>query len=206
MTEALLEAFAVLFVTIGPIDNAAMFAAMTKGTSSTYRRKMAIKSILIATSILLVFALFGDDILHFFGVHISSLEIAGGLLLLIVSIKMVMSDETVEVKSVDEARDISVFPLAMPLIAGPDALVAVVLQISQAKDETMLQVAIIGVIIFILALVFVACILSGSLVKILGNQGIEIITRILGLLLATLSIEFIIDGLAHSVLYAKIAA
>ncbi len=206
MTEILLEAFAVMFVTIGPIDNAAIFAAMTKDTEAAFRRKMAIKSILIASGIMLVFALFGDDILEFFGISLSSLEISGGLLLLIIAVRMVMneSDESSEAQNAAPNQDISIFPLAMPLVAGPDALVAVVMQVSRVKEDLTLEIGVIFLMLLILLMTLIAFLLAGRLSRLLGSGGIEIMSRILGVLLTALAVEFIIEGLSKSILFAQV--
>ena len=205
MTETLLEAFAVMFVTIGPIDNAAIFAAMTKDAEASFRRKMALKSILIASAIMLVFALFGDDILEFFGISLSSLEISGGLLLLIIAVRMVMDEpsEASEAQNVEPNQDISIFPLAMPLVAGPDALVAVVMQISRVKSDFTLEVGVILLMLLILLMTLIAFLLAGKLSKLLGSSGIDIMSRLLGVLLTALAVEFIIEGLSKSVLFAQ---
>ena len=154
---------------------------------------------------MLMFALFGDDILEFFGISLSSLEISGGLLLLIIAIKMVMDEpgESSEAQHVKPDQDISIFPLAMPLVAGPDALVAVVMQVSRAKQDLTLEIGVILLMLLILLMTLIAFLLAGRLSKLLGPGGIEIMSRLLGVLLTALAIEFIIEGLSKSVLFAQ---
>jgi len=202
--ETIFEAFCVLFVVLGPIDNAAAFAALTKDFEAAQRRKTALKSVLVSTLVMVVFAIFGDDILHLIGVEIYSLQIAGGILLLLAAIQMVMAETEAEKDSHagGTTKDIAVFPMAMPLIAGPDAIVSIVMLVSKAGPTLSYQVGVIAVMLIVLVLVYLALLASGLLVRLLGSQGIEIISRVLGLLLAALAVEFIIEGLQASKLFA----
>ena len=200
----LLEAFCVFFVVCGPIDNAAAFAALTKGYDPARRRRVALKSIIVAAVVMMLFTIFGDDILHHIGVAVPSLEIAGGILLLLLSIQMVMAEPSAEKDpgSGSESKDIAVFPMAMPLIAGPDAIVATVLLCSRAGATIRVQLGVIIVMLLVLFLTYVGLLAAGRLIKLLRPQGIEIASRILGLLLAAVAVEFVIDGLSKSVLFA----
>ncbi len=124
--EVYLKAVAIFFATMGPFDNLAPFAAMTKDYSPAERRKTAIRATLVAASIIVVFGVAGDDLLNFFGIHMPAFKIAGGILLLIASIEMVTGGSEEEGEHKNGAhKDIAIFPLAIPLIAAPDALVAV---------------------------------------------------------------------------------
>ena len=210
--NGLLEAFSVLFVVIGPIDNAAAFAALTKGYKPARRRRTALKAIIVSTVVMVVFAIFGDELLSVIGVKLESLEIAGGILLLLAAIQMVMAEpQTGKDGAESEAekpKDISVFPMAMPLIAGPDAITAVVLLVRRAGKPVSFpfvnptQVGVILVMLLVLFLTYLALLGAGRLLRILGSQGIEVVTRVLGLLLAALAVEFIIDGLSKCVLFS----
>ena len=203
MFEKLIEAFVILFVVIGPIDNCAAFATLTKSHSPAEKRKMALKSILVASAVMVVFAILGDDLLEKIGISLSSLEISGGILLLLFSIQMVMSKPTKEKadNKSEKAEDISIFPMAMPLIAGPDAIVATVLLVSKAKPDFTLEVGVIILLVVILALTYAAMLGAGYISRLLGKQGIEIVSRLLGILLTAMAIEFIIEGLSKSVLF-----
>lgn len=205
----LVEAFSVLFVVLGPIDNAAVFAILTHDYDASRRRRSALKAVCVATGVLLGFGLFGDDLLRLIEVQLSSLQIAGGILLLLTAIQMVTAAPSREEKKEKRAEaddgpgeDVAVFPMAMPLIAGPDAIVAVVMLVSKAGDTFPSQIGVFVVMLVILVLVYLGLLASGLLVRLLGKQGVDIISRILGLLLAALAVEFIIEGLASSVLFA----
>ncbi|MEW6356546.1 MAG: MarC family protein [Planctomycetota bacterium] len=200
--ETIIEAFSVLFVVLGPVDNAATFAALTKGFTPVHRRRTALKAVLVATLVMVVFAVFGDDILSFLGVEMFSLQIAGGILLLLAAIQMVMAEAEKKPQEEVSDKEIAIFPMAMPLIAGPDAIVSIAMLVSKAGPTLSHQAGVIAVMFVVLALVYLALLGSGWLVRLLGEQGIEIITRILGLLLAALAVEFIIEGLQASMLFS----
>jgi multiple antibiotic resistance protein len=200
-----MEAFAVLFITIGPVDNSVIFASLTRDSDASFRRRMAIKSILVATIIMLAFGLVGDDLLDVFGISLSSLEISGGILLLIVAIRMVMEepvDDISEEGTVSPDQDIAIFPLAMPLIAGPDALVAVVIQVKRAQEDFLMELSVLGLTVLVLVITLISFLMAGKLMKVFGQQGMEVISRVLGVLLTALAVEFIVDGLSKSVLFA----
>lgn len=200
MLESILEAVAVIFVVAGPIDNSVAFASLAKDYPPPRRRKTALKSVAIAVALLLGFALVGDDLLRVVGVQLASLELAGGILLLLLGIQMVWGKEAqAEKDEVDAAAgDISVFPMAMPLIAGPDAIVAVVLLMGKHQGDLLMESAVIGVIIGMLALTLVAMLFAARISRLLGDSGLDIITRIHGVLLSALACEFMLEGIAHS--------
>jgi multiple antibiotic resistance protein len=209
MNELIIEtatvAFATFFATIGPLDVAAMYAALTSRTTSKHRRQMAVRAVLIAGSILIVFALAGDFLLNSLGISLAALRTAGGILLLLIGIDMVFARHSGGTSTTDEEeqealskRDISVFPIATPLIAGPGALGAVILLMANAEGDISLQIAVIVALLLVLLITLTMLLLASSLQKLLGVTGMHVITRIFGVLLSALAIQFVFDGIAQS--------
>jgi len=209
---ALLEfgllAFATFFATVSPIDVAALFAALTANTDDAHRRAMAVKGTLIAGVIMVAFAVLGDEILRRLGITLPAMKTAGGILLLLIAIDMVFArpsggsstteDETREAGAKD---DISVFPLATPLIAGPGTMGAVILLSAKAGGDFRMDVAIIAAIVAVLTVTLMALLMAGRLHRLLGVTGLNVITRVVGVLLAALAVQFIFDGIASSGLF-----
>lgn len=206
MLESALVAFTTLFVTVGPIDVAAVFAVLAdrKATRSE-NHKIIIRGVIIATIILLLFAFLGNHILDYLGVSLSALQVAGGVLLFIASVDMVFagrSDSTsankAEVQDASIREDIAVFPLAMPLMSGPASIGTVILLMAKVKDDFVQQSVIIGVLLLIMLLCYLCLLIATSLRKYLGVTGLNIVGRIMGLLLAVLASQFVLDGLQTS--------
>jgi|TARA_B110000438_G_scaffold251523_1_gene255992 multiple antibiotic resistance protein len=209
MNELIIEtatvAFATFFATIGPADVAAMYAALTSRATPKHRRQMAVRAVLIAGSILIVFALIGDFLLSSLGISLAALRTAGGILLLLIGIDMVFARHSGGTSTTDEEeqealskRDISVFPIATPLIAGPGALGAVILLMANAEDDISLQIAVIAALLLVLLITLTMLLLASSLQKLLGVTGMQVISRIFGVLLSALAIQFVFDGIAQS--------
>ena len=216
MNELVMEtagvAFATFFATIGPLDVAAMYAALTSGVSPKRRRQMAVRGTLIAGSILLLFALVGDFLLAGLGISLAALRTGGGILLLLIGIDLVFARSSGSTSTTDEEekeaqskQDISVFPLATPLIAGPGALGAVILLMANAEGEPVLQAAVIASLIAILLVTLAMLILASEIQQFLGVTGMHVVTRIFGVLLSALAVQFIFDGIAASGLLAGVA-
>ena len=203
--DTALLAFTTLFATIGPVDVAGLFAALTTKASASQRRIFALKGTLIAGGILLVFATFGNAVLLNLGIGLPALRTAGGILLLLIAIDMVFArssggsstteDETEEAGHKD---DISVFPLATPLIAGPGTMGAVILLMAQADGDWHQEIAVIAAIIAVLVITLALLLMAGRIQKLLGVTGLNVITRVVGVLLAALAVQFIFDGIASS--------
>ncbi len=216
MNELVMEtagvAFATFFATIGPLDVAAMYAALTSGVSKKRRRQMAVRGTLIAGSILLLFALVGDFLLAGLGISLAALRTGGGILLLLIGIDLVFARSSGSTSTTDEEekeaqskQDISVFPLATPLIAGPGALGAVILLMANAEGEPALQAAVIASLIAILLVTLAMLILASEIQQFLGVTGMHVVTRIFGVLLSALAVQFIFDGIAASGLLAGVS-
>lgn len=205
MLETALIAFTTYFATIGPADVAALFAALTPHSSPAERRQMAIRGTLIATAILLAFALFGEALLALFGISLPALRIAGGILLLLIAIDMVFarpsggttttSEENAEAAVKD---DISVFPLATPLIAGPGAIGATILLVADAEADRLRFAVVILVLLGVLLLTFLLMLVATQVQRLLGVTGLHVVSRIVGVLLAALAVQFILDGIGTS--------
>ncbi len=198
-------ALATFFTTIGPFDVAAVFAALTSSATPSDRRSYAVRGILIASAILGVFALTGDFLLASFGISMAALRTAGGVLLLLIGIDMVFARSsgaiTTTSEEINEARlkrDISVFPLATPLIAGPGTMGAVILLMADAKGNFGHQAAVLLALLAMMLFTLVALLTASQIHRFLGVTGIQVIMRISGILLTSLAVQFIFDGVAQS--------
>ncbi|SEA41508.1 multiple antibiotic resistance protein [Desulfuromusa kysingii] len=205
MIETAGLALATFLATIGPLDVAAMFAALTANQTAQHRRSIAIRGILISTVILLAFALVGEFLLAGLGISLAALRTAGGILLLLMGIDMVFARSSGGTSTTDEEvteafskTDISVFPLATPLIAGPGAMGAAILLMADQKGDVAGQAIIIASILLILLLTFISMLLAGKIQHWLGVTGMQVITRIMGVLLSALAVQFIFDGIRQS--------
>jgi multiple antibiotic resistance protein len=209
MLETALIAFTTYFATIGPADVAALFAALTPNNTPAERRAMAIRATLIATAILLAFALFGEAILRLFGISLPALRIAGGILLLLIAIDMVFGRPSGGTTTTSEENaeaalkeDISVFPLATPLIAGPGAIGATILLVADAETNRLRVAIVILVMLGVLLLTFLLMLVATQVQRLLGVTGLHVVSRIVGVLLAALAVQFILDGIRTSGLLA----
>jgi multiple antibiotic resistance protein len=184
------------------------FASLTSGDPPQSRMAAAFKGTVIATIILLVFAVFGEAVLRLFGISLPALRIAGGVLLLLIAIDMVFARASggVSTTAAENAEaavraDISVFPLATPLIAGPGAMGAIILLMADAAGHPLAIALVIGALIAVLALTLACLLLTAQLQKLLGQTGVHVVTRIFGVILAALAVQFMLDGLAGSELF-----
>ncbi|MBL4747976.1 MAG: NAAT family transporter [Magnetovibrio sp.] len=208
MQEIALVAFTTFFATMGPVDVAALFAALTPHNTPSERRATAFKGVGIATIILLLFAIFGESVLTRMGITLPAMRTAGGILLLLIAIDMVFARQsggmTATEDETDEAlskQDLSVFPLATPLIAGPGTMGAVVLLTAEAKGDFIHFAIVVGALLSVLLLTLVLLLVAGKIQKILGLTGLNVISRVVGVLLSALAVQFIFEGLAASHLF-----
>ena len=209
MLEIVGIALATLFTTIGPFDVATAFAALTSSATPAERRSYAIRGTLIATVILGIFALTGDFILTSFGISMAALRTAGGILLLLMGIDLVFAKSSRAIMATSEEiyeaglkRDISVFPLATPLIAGPGAMGAIILLMADAHGNFGHQAAVFLALLAVMLFTLVALLTASQILRFLGVTGIQVIMRISGILLTSLAVQFIIDGIGQSGLLA----
>ena len=199
-----LVAFATLFATVGVADIAFIFPALTKDNTPAQRRTFATRGVLVALGILLFFAVLGNAILDVFGITIPALRTAGGILLLLIAIDMVFarhsggtgttSEEEIEAR---QSQDISVFPLAMPLMAGPGAISAVILLTTGARSDLEFWL-VLAAIVVILALCWLTLLIAIPIQRMLGLTGLSVVSRIVGILLAALAVQFVFDGIRAS--------
>jgi multiple antibiotic resistance protein len=191
-------------VIIDPPGCAPIFASLTRGTPAAHRRAMAIRSSLIAWAILMFFALLGRPMLHALGISLASFRIAGGIMLFFIALDMVFERRTQRreerahsIEGTPEAEDISVFPMAIPMITGPGSIASAMLWVSRA--ETPLHVAIVlAAITTVMVITMLTLLAAGPLMKLIGEKIEAMITRILGVILAALAAQFVIDGLKQS--------
>lgn len=204
MMELFVSAFVTLFVVIDPPGCAPIYAGLTKGASNVQSRSMAIRAVVISAMILLVFALVGEKLLSALGIGLDSFRIAGGILLFVIAMEMVFEkrtqrreDRAQKIIETPEVEDVSVFPMAMPMIAGPGSIATVMLLTarSQGSEQTLVVLAALGLNLLIM---LAALLLAGPLMRLVGQKIEAVITRLLGVLLAALAAQFVIDGLQHS--------
>jgi MarC family membrane protein len=203
MIEIFISAFVTFLVVIDPPGCAPIFASVTKGADPRHRRIMAFRSVGIATGILLFFALLGEDLLRHLGISLSAFRIAGGILLFLIAIDMVFEKRTerrenrAEEVSAREIEDVSVFPMAIPMIAGPGSIASVMLLM--ARSEGLAQsLVVLGALAATLVLTLICLLLAGPLMRLLGHKMEAMITRLLGVILAALATQFVIDGIERS--------
>lgn len=200
--DALINAFATLFVTIDPVGLAPIFLGMTDGMNRSERIAVGLRACIIALFLMTVFLIAGQAILDTLGITIHAFRVAGGLLLFYTAFEMVYGSRVERKKetseravTADQIANIAVFPLALPLIAGPGAISAAIL-LSSEDPSLDWQFALFGVITAVLLLVFLAFLASDLIDRYLGVTGRMILTRLLGVLLAALSVQFVVDGLS----------
>lgn len=203
MIELFVSAFVTFFVVIDPPGCAPIFAGLTSGTTATHRRAMAVRAVLVASAILFGFALFGEALLRALGISLNAFRIAGGIMLFLIALEMVFEKRTerredrAEKIKADEATDISIFPMAMPMIAGPGSIASVMLLMSQSQGLASSAV-VLAAMASILALTLVALLIAGPIMRVVGAKIEAVVSRLLGVLLAALAAQFVIDGIRAS--------
>ncbi|MEM9855337.1 MAG: MarC family protein [Pseudomonadota bacterium] len=191
-------AFATLFVIIDPIGLAPLFIALTQGMDAKARRAIAFRSCAVASALLLAFGLVGEALLGFVGISMAAFRIAGGALLFLTALDMLFErrQERRDEQAMERA-DPSVFPLAMPLIAGPGAIATVILLAGQAEGDFVKTLGVYAVLISVILITLLLFLAGGPIERVLGKTGVNIVTRLLGMLLAALAVQFILTGLAE---------
>ncbi len=192
-----ITAFTTMFVVIDPFGTTPIYVALTQDMDSATRRKTAIRSCLTAVCILIAFAAFGEAVLGFVGISMAAFRVAGGALLFLTALDMLFERRTKRRENraeEEEHPDPSVFPLAIPLIAGPGSIATIILLAGQNPGVQGI-VAACAVMLAVMAVVFVFFLAGGLIARILGKTGLNVLTRLLGMLLAALSVQFILDGL-----------
>ena len=203
MIELYISSLITFFVVIDPPGCAPIYAGLTSAASPAHARAMALRAVLVATCILFVFAGFGETLLKSLGISLDSFRIAGGIMLFLIALEMVFEKRTER----DEDRaakvaaahqdDVSIFPMAMPMIAGPGSIASVMLLMSRNHGIERIGV-VLGALVTILLLTLLALLAAGPIMRVLGAKIEAVITRLLGVLLAALAVQFVIDGVKAS--------
>jgi len=208
MTEIALTAFATLFVVIDPLGNLPIFVALTRGEDAPHRRHMAFKGVAVAGGVFAFFAVVGARLLELLGIGMPAFRTAGGLMLLIIAIEMVFekrnerrSETADRIAAEARPRDISVFPIAIPLISGPGAITSLVLLLSGLRGDAAAQGVVLAMLGGVLLVSLLLFLLAGPIERLLGETGIAVISRLLGILLAALAVQFVFDGLWEGLLH-----
>jgi len=202
MTElpALIAAFTTMFIIIDPPGLAPVFIALTQGMSAAQRRAIAIRACIVSAGLMMVFLFLGEAVLGFIGISMDAFRIAGGILLFLTALDMLFQrrqarrEDSAAEGQAEHQDDPSVFPLALPLIVGPGAITTIILLAGEAQGAADFG-AIAGVLLAVLSIVFVAFLAAPAIERFLGKTGLNIVTRVLGMLLAALAVQFVLDGL-----------
>ncbi len=200
--ELFISAFAILFVIIDPPGCAPIFATLTHGTSRKHQNIMAFKSIIVAAIILFGFAYAGEFVFAKLGISLDALRIAGGIMLFIIGLNMVFEKRTEKregraEEALEDAaapEDISVFPMGIPMIAGPGTMASLLILMSRTSSWHQ-ELVILAALAAVLIVTLLALLISGPLMKLMGKTFTNVLTRVLGVLLATLAAQFVLDGL-----------
>ena len=205
LLETGLLAFSTLFATIGPIETAILFVALTPRMDARHRRNIAIKATVIATVILVFFTLVGGPMLHQLGVTLPALHAAGGVLLMIIAIDMIfLPDSNLFTLSREEEReaerkgDISVVPLATPIIAGPGAMGGVILVASRAQGDPVTLTVIIVAVLAIMLVTLVLLLTAAQIRRYVSDTAVNVLTRVMGIILSALAMQFLFNGIIES--------
>ena len=211
MTTLFLSAFVTLFVVIDPLGCGPIFAGLTAGASAAHRRAMAVRSTLVAALVLILFSLFGEGFLHMLGIGLDAFRIAGGIMLFLIALEMVFEKRTqrrteraegvvrdaAEAHRPVEQEDISVFPMAIPMIAGPGSIATVMLM--TARAQTLEQsLIVVAALVAVMILMLISLLGAAVLMRLLGARLEATISRLLGVILAALATQFVIDGVRAS--------
>ncbi|AZI36248.1 putative MarC family integral membrane protein [Caenibius tardaugens NBRC 16725] len=208
MLELFASAFITLFVVIDPPGCAPIFAGLTRDASPHRQRRMAIRATVIASAILLLFALFGEPLLSSLHIELDAFRIAGGIMLFVIALEMVFERRTQRreeraervraAHDIDhEIDDVAIFPMAMPMLAGPGAIASVMLFMAQAQGLAA-SLAVLGALLAVMLVTLVALMAAAPLMRLFGSEVESVITRLLGVLLAALAVQFVIDGVRGS--------
>jgi multiple antibiotic resistance protein len=206
MLEQFVKFFIVFFVVVEPVSLVPLFAGLTEGASDAYKKKMAVKSVLIAGLIILMFAITGATFLGAMGISIEAFRIFGGLLLFVVALEMVFARESGTRTSTDEQAesrrraDVSVFPLAFPFMSGPGALTTILLWFGPVGvlHQPLMFAGLMGAAFLVLAISLAMMLAAARLMRVLGATGANVANRLLGVVLGALAVQFVIDGIRAS--------
>ncbi len=188
--KLLITAFITLVVIVDPVGNAPVYLVMTRDAAPAQRRRFADQAVMAAASVILVFAFFGHYILNYLGITIESLMVAGGLLLGIVALDMMKGRLSTDDAAAARGANVALVPLGTPLLAGPGAVVAAMLLLDR-QSETSGKALVVAGILAALLVVWIALRLAAQLVRLLRDTGVDLLTRVMGILLAAIAVEFV---------------
>lgn len=202
MFDFALSAFVTLFVIIDPLSNMPIFVGLTKGADNKQRIIWAIRATLVAMFVLVLFSLFGSKLLGFLGIGLPAFRIAGGIMLGFIALEMVFekrnprkSKTAGELNKEIQPDDPSVFPVAIPLLAGPGAIATVMLLASEPVEGHSAEPIVLAALAAVMSLNLLVFMMAGATERLLGDNLTNVMTRLLGILLAAMSVQFIIDGI-----------
>ena len=200
ITADAITAFVTLFVIIDPIGLAPIFVALTAGIDARTRRKIALRAVLISFGLLLLFGYFGQALLSAVGIEMPAFRISGGILLFLIAVQMLFERRTErrekQVEDKEPAKaDPAVFPLALPLLAGPGSMATIILLMDNNRGDVAGQATLMAVTAFVLLIAYILFMSAGLIEHMLGQTGVNVVSRVLGVLLAALSVQFVLDGL-----------
>jgi multiple antibiotic resistance protein len=203
MYEAFVAAFVALFVIVDPIGIAPVFAGLTQGTTASHQRKMAFKGTLIGTLILVFFALVGERFLGVLGITLDGLRVAGGFMLFVIALEMVFEKRTERKQEAAEKmdehfEDISVFPVALPLLAGPGAIATIMLLVADYDGDMLAVSGIVAALGVVMLMTLIVFFMAGKVMDFLGPTVNAVLTRLLGVILAALAAQYMLDGLKNT--------
>ena len=199
--DYLISALVTLIVVVDPIGLAPTFLGVTEGMSAAHRRSVALRAAIIAGAVLIGAAIIGDWLLHKLGITLPAFRIAGGLLLFSIASEMVLGvrierqTKAAEQAIEERVRNIAAFPLAIPLMAGPAAITATVLLAGQANARPLLLASLIGIIVLVAAVCLCVFLFAGRIGRLIGITGNVVLSRLLGVILAALAVQYVIDGI-----------
>lgn len=196
--DVMFTAFITLFLVIDPIGLVPFFIALTNGHSASERHGIALRAVGLSFVLLAIFAVAGDKILATIGIGMPSFRIAGGLLLFLIAVDMLFEKRTERRENQAETAerpDPTVFPLTTPLIVGPGAIAAVILLVGSNEDTVSGLMVTLGALVCVLLVVLSLFLISGGIARLLGKVGIMVLTRLMGMLLAALAVQFVVDGI-----------
>lgn len=212
LIELAIATFVTLFVVIDPIAVAPIFASMTEGTDRAHQKTMAYRGSFVATTVMLFFALIGESFLSILGISMDAFRVAGGMLLFLIAMEMVFDHRTErrqkradkfveehEQEIIEHPDDISVFPIAVPLLSGPGSIATVMLMMSGQQGNTTAQVTIVVAMLLVLGISLLLLLVSAKMMKILGSSVAAVLTRVLGIVLAAMAAQFVLDGVLGAI-------
>ncbi len=202
MTETFIAAFITLFVIIDPVGIAPIFASLTDGTTTSHKRKMAMKGTFVGFVILIFFALVGKPFLNALGISMDALRVAGGIMLFVIALEMVFEKRTERKQETAEKieehfqfDDISVFPIALPMLAGPGGIATIMLLMTNHEGDQTAQMAIMAALCVVMLITLIVFMTASKVMALLGDTVNMVLTRVLGIMLAALAAQYVLDGL-----------